>query len=341
VLQLLADTLVDWGLAEDARPLYETLLERDPDDARALGGLVRAHSAVRDHDATIGAVEHALALHGEDDAVVAVCADALAGIHRPTAAAVERMAALFGAHDELHSLGEALARAQDGDPAAVEATLLAFLNRLESHPVGYGSDEGQQRSQLLVRAARTARSNHLADLARELNTLALRLAPGAITLYRDLAFIELEEGHLEVARRYLEVLSFVDLNDRESAMALAELDFRQLGQPTRAADVVRRTFPGTLPPAAIEILAAEAYLLGRPIEAINKFRSIAESPLITADTYRSVARIAYASALDEVARLLYETALLAYPQDAPQRARIEWILNGPLRDVVVTGNADA
>jgi len=182
-----------------------------------------------------------------------------------------------------------------------------------------------------VRAARTARSHGHAELARELNAAALRLEPGAINLYRELAFLELELGNLQEARSYLEVLSFVDINDRDAALALADLDFRQLGQPVLAADIVRRTFTGVTPPDMVEILAAEAWLLGRPDDAINEFIKLSRSPLVSGDTYLTILRIAYAGGFTDVARLVAGKALEGFAADDPHRLRVEYLLTRRLQ----------
>jgi hypothetical protein len=286
-------------------------------------------------------IDRALDTFPDHEELARVCAAALAGMIRPSGRAVELMELLDERRDDLPALGEALARAQSGDPAAVDATLSRLIERLLAHPIAASSEEAQLRGIALVRAARTARTNGLDALARDLTNLALQIEPAAINLYRDLAELEQEQGHTETARRYLEVLSFVDLQDREAAMDLARLDFQQLGQPTRAADVVRRTFTTGMPPDAVEIVAAEACLLGHPMDAIKAFYSIQHSPLITADTYITVARIAYASDLDEIAKPLFQLVVNSLPEDDPRRPRALWILDKRLGGAVPPKGAAA
>ncbi|HTE06151.1 MAG TPA: tetratricopeptide repeat protein, partial [Planctomycetota bacterium] len=333
VQRLLAETLLAWGHPEEARELLVKLVAAGPADAATLADLIRAQAAGRHHDEALAVIDRALADFPEDDGIVGVAAETLAMMPHPTGRAVELMTSLAAAHAGFPALDEALARAQSGDAAAVKATLERLLARLPQQPAPADDAAASQRGLMLVRAAHTARTNALPDLARELNNLALQIEPGAINLYRDLALLEREQGDLDRSRRYLEVLSFVDLYDREAAMDLARLDFLQLGEPLRAAEVVRRTFGTTMPPDAVEIVAAEAFLLGRPVDAIKAFYAVQGSPLVTADTYLTVARIAYAAGIDEIAKPLFDLIARSLPADDPRVARPKWLLERRLLEV--------
>jgi tetratricopeptide (TPR) repeat protein len=182
-----------------------------------------------------------------------------------------------------------------------------------------------EHAHTFVRAARIATRAGLTDLTVPLCEAALLVDPGSLTAIRELASLDLAEGRPDAARRRLEVLSFVDPGDRDPGMTLARLYFQQLGQPARAADIVRRTYSGTKPIEATEILAAEAYLAGQPDEALLLFQAVARSPGITPDTYLTVARIAYASGKDDVARALYDRVLEQLGPNDPRRARAQWL----------------
>ena len=325
-MAILAEALRTWGHADEARGLFERALGIDPALREARIGLVGALSDLRETDELVSRIKGWTADLPEDPELFAACADALAALPRPDAGALALMEWAWRRSDGLLGLGEALARAEASDPAAAGPVLEELLARVDAHPlVGDEDDASVRLSMLLLRAARTARSVQLPKLARKLNEAALRTTPGAVQLYRELAFLELDEGRLEEARSYLEVLSFVDVNDREAAMALANLDFQQLGQPVRAAEIVRRTFTSNPPPEMTEILAAEAWLLGRPTDALNDFYSIGSSPLITPDTYWTVARIAFAAGQDDVARSLFDLFLARSGEDDGRRARAEYL----------------
>jgi hypothetical protein len=180
----------------------------------------------------------------------------------------------------------------------------------------------------------------LTGRARELNALALRQDPGSINRYREMAFLELEDGHLEPARRYLEVLSFINLTDRDAAQALAQLYADQLGRPIDAAEVVRRTFLGQPPPWAVSILAAEDYLLGDPQAAINKFSAVRASPLLSDSVYYSVARIAYASGMTDTARNIIEYVTSNGDREHPFFRRAHWLLRHRLAPPAVKSESE-
>ena len=326
-LLVLADTLQDWGHVDEARQFYEQVLAARPSDAQAQAGLITALVTLHQADDAVAAIEQALTDHASDDSLAEVCGDALASLFKPSAKAVSLMQFLWSRHEDLDQVGEALARVAGNDTEALRIVLQELIDRVGRRAPETEAEHAARHAQALVRAARTARANELPDLGRQLNEMALRTEPGAIALYRELGFLELETGHLEQARSYLEVSSFVDTEDRDAAIELARLDFRQLGQPVRAADVVRRTFSGTIPPDMVEILAAEAWLKGKPQEAIEQFYKVSKSPLISADTYLTVTRIAYAAGLDDVARFTADLVLQNTAADDPRRARMQWLLD--------------
>ncbi len=330
-MRVLADALAEWGHPEEARHLYRGVLDQAPDDVQAQAGMIAVLARLRQNDEVAALVEQALVDHPDDRQLAQVCGDALAGIFRPSPRAVALMQFLWGRHEDLDQVGEALARAAGDDQQLLRETLEHLATSAARRLPDDDSALAATHSQALVRAARTARDHGHAELARELNSAALRLEPGAINLYRELAFLELDLGKLQEARSYLEVLSFVDTSDRDAALALALLDFRQLGHPVRAADIVRRTFTGVTPPDMVEILAAEAWLLGRPEEAITEFTKLSRSPLVSADTYMTILRIAYAGGFDDVARLVGEKVLEGTAEDDPRRARVEFLLQRRLK----------
>ncbi|HEX5012155.1 MAG TPA: tetratricopeptide repeat protein [Planctomycetota bacterium] len=326
-LLVLADALLDWGHAKEARQFYEQVLAGNATDAQAQAGLITALVDLRQPEDAVASIEQALTDHPSDASLAEVCGDALASLFKPTAKAVSLMQYLWSRHEDLDQVGEALARVAGNDTEALRVVLQELADRVSRRPPETDFDRAASHSSALVRAARTARAHELPDLARQLNELVLRTEPGAIALYRELGFLELEIGHPEQARAYLEVSSFVAPEDRDAAIELARLDFRQLGQPVRAADVVRRTFSGTIPPDMVEILAAEAWLLGRPTDAIEQFYKVSKSPLISADTYLTVTRIAYAAGLDDMARFTADLVLQNTAADDPRRARMQWLLD--------------
>ena len=332
VTLLLADALVAGGQPQESMSFYEKVIANRGPDARALAGLVRASSALRLTGALTTLIQQALAVHAEDATLLKVCAEALAGLHRPEPETVEVMQALSDAHPGEYRLDEALARAWIGDAAHVEPVLHRLLARMEGDPVELHTDEANSRLLVLMGAANTARLSGLPGLARELNTIALRLDPGNVLLYRELAFLELAEGHLDTARRYLEVLSFVDRTDKEAPLALAKLLFEQVGQPQKAAEVVRRAFLSSMPPLAVEILAAESYLRGRIDDALASFQSLRSNPAVTVETVLDVGRMAFAARRDTGAAAALDLFLTTAPRDHPSRSRAESMRKSCIHD---------
>jgi Tfp pilus assembly protein PilF len=217
---------------------------------------------------------------------------------------------------------ELLVRLDRNAPDDMALVLESLIQRLDDGTIPIDAPE---LPLVLVRIARMARLTKLPDPARKLLRDALRAEPGSLLVYRELAQLELDQNDLDPARRYLDLLTFVDQFDRDAGLTLAELHFQRLGQPDRAADVVRRTYPGSMPIEAAEILAAEAYLHGHIKEALNQFFNAAHSPLISAGTYLTVARIAYAGGEDDTARQLYDQVLQKLPLDDPRRPRAQWL----------------
>jgi tetratricopeptide (TPR) repeat protein len=321
-LLALADAMAEWSHPAEARDLYRRALLARPDDARAQAGLVRVLATLGEEQAMLDELEPAIAAHPRDADLARACAESLSRVAKPSPRALLVMEQLFGAWPALPELGEALARARSDDPDRQRVPLQTIVARLASGDIPMDTP-GLPHT--LVRAARNAHLSGLADLAESLCDAALLADPGSLTAVRELAFLHLESGRLDTARRYLEVLSFVDTNDKDSGMALARLYFQQLGQPSRAAEVVGRTFTGTKPIDGVEILAAEAYLAGRPDEALGLFQTVARSPGITPDTYLTVARIAYAAGEDATARLLYDRVLEKLGPNDPRRPRAHWL----------------
>jgi tetratricopeptide (TPR) repeat protein len=336
VVLLLAETLAAWGEPMEARRLFRQVLEALPQHREAQIGLIRTLSTLRSNEELLTAVEEALSSHPDDRELVEVVADALAGIARPPPQAAERMRELFVRYPDLYQLGEAIARAELDDPAVAREMLETLVARLETRS---GQAIPETLPLTVVRAERTAYALELPDLAHALGRIALRLNPGSLPVYRDMATLELDRGELEAARRYLKALSFLKPGDRETSLQLAQLDFQQLGHPVRAAEVVRRTYPGTKPIEAIQILSAEAYLHGHPAEALNLFYAVARNPLISGDTYLTVARIAYASGEDLMAKLLYQRSLELLPADDARRGPVDWLLKERLATVEPAASA--
>jgi tetratricopeptide (TPR) repeat protein len=321
-LLVLADAMAEWNHPEEAHDLYRQVLDARPDEVRARSGMIRALAALQDASRMSDAIDEALAAHPDDDVLAQACAQSLARIGNPTDRILQRMESLNERWTGFAELCEALARSRQGQPEEQRVPLQMLVDRLADGSIPLDAPDLEKT---LVRATRLATRAGHADLAVELGEVALLVDPGSLAATRELSTLDLEAGRLDAARRRLEVLSFVDSSDKGPGMTLARLYFQQLGQPSRAADVVRRTFTGTKPIEAVEILAAESYLEGRPDEALGLFQAVARSPGITPDTYLTVARIAYASARDDVARALYDRVLEQLGPTDPRRSRAHWL----------------
>ncbi len=305
----LADALVERGHAREALPYFLSYLDVRPNDAAALRGAIAAYGAIKLVDPAMSRMEYALPLFPFDEELADTCISLLVQLFQPDERALALMESLAEQWPDDPRLPEALARAANGDAERIRELLTAMLAIMEANPVPLDSEEAQIRSALLVRGSQTARLNELIDVAYDVTQRALRLDPGSIIHVRELALLELERGNLDLARRYLEALRFIDTKDREGAMTLAQLYFEEIGEPMRAAEVVDATFLGNMPPEATKILAARTYLQGDGPGAIAEFTAIIGSPLITEYTIMSVARIAYASGQDDAARTLLDQAL--------------------------------
>jgi tetratricopeptide (TPR) repeat protein len=323
VTLLLADALVESGRPAEGMPFYEELLAATPDSRMALGGLVNTTAILQLEERMASATDTAIQIHPGDDELLTMCSDALAGLRSPspeTVTIMERLAAFLPANVRL---SEALARAWSGDPDRVEAYLTQMLDNMGGAEVDAASSETRSRTLLLMSAASTARRTGLPSLARDLIGTALRLQPGNVMLYRELAFLELEDGQLDTARRYLEVLSFVDRTDKDPPLALARLLFEQVGQPHKAAEVIRQAYNYELPTLAVEILGAESYLRGRIDESLSSFHSLRNNPLVTPETTLDLARMAFAAGRDDGAAMTLDIFLTTAAKDHPGRPRAE------------------
>ncbi|GEM_PF-1849283 len=318
---ILARTLLGRGFPKEARELYEQFLERNVDDAEGLAGLIETFAILKNQVGLLNAVERALVAHPDDSGLRALCADSLAAMKSPQAKTLALMEQLVALSPHELALQATLITAQEGDPDQVEPMARQMLQAMEADPVPLGSEEATARTRLLMEAATAARHTGLLELSRELHEAAMHLDPGNIQLYRELAYIELEDGHLALARRYLEVLSFVNRGDKDPPLALARLLFEQVGQPHLAAKVIRSAYATSMPPSAVEIIAAETFLRGKTSEALALFHSLRSNPLVTPDTILNIGRMAFASEHDDVAKIMFDLFLTTAAKEHPARPR--------------------
>ncbi len=323
----LADALREWGHAAESIEYYESFLAHSPHDPRALKGIIAA-LGTEDHQRRIEIyVRQALQVRPDPD-VIDVAAMALfsqAGLLDSTLLLIEELHALVPDQLELIEL-MGRAYADKGRVEDVETVLSELVRIVDGSSQLTQNEAGRRVASVLVHAAGVARQQGLNTLARDLNERVLRIDPGAIPRYKEIAYLELEEGRLDIARRYFEVLTFINLSDKEAAKTLAQLYANRLGRPIEAANVVRRSFPGSPPPWAVAILAAESYLLGDPNEAFQAFARVSSSPLIGDDEYYTLGRIAYASGMLDTAYKLFNTITFSGDRDHPDRLRAHWIL---------------
>jgi tetratricopeptide (TPR) repeat protein len=320
---LLARTLVARGYPAAARTFYDGFLERNPDDLEALSGLIENLSILRIQRDMADTIQQALVAHPDNSDLKALCAGSLAGLIALQPKSISLMEQLAADAPHEYRLQSTLARAHSGDAELVEPIVRRMLDAMLTDPVALGSAEATARTRVLLDCATTSRKSGLLDLSRELHLLGMRLDPGNILLYRELAFLELDQGNLDLARRYLEVLSFVHKSDKDPPLALAQLLFEQIGQPHLAAEVIRATYSAFMPPSAVEILAAETFLRGRTEEALKLFNALRSNPNVTADTILNVGRMAFAARHDKVAKLMFDTFLTTAERDHPARKRTE------------------
>ncbi|GJM20160.1 MAG: hypothetical protein DHS20C15_00750 [Planctomycetota bacterium] len=326
VRRLLADALRERGLYDSADEIYVELLAKDPADKQALSGRLDLLSRTR-HQAEVGRlVRTILEEHPLDDALRGECLDALAHLTQLVGDTLELADELAAAHPEHLPLQATVARAASDDPERLAALLDGLLEQLEANPISPVDPRARERSLVLRQAAIIAQRagfNEAFDRTRRLYEHALLLQPGAIEHFRELAYLDLEQGNLISARRFLEVLTFVEPSEKKAVLSLARLLFEQIGQPHQAAAFVQGAYQNNMPPEAVEVLAADAYLSGRGEDALTYFQRVAKSPLLTEDTYLTVGRIAYAAGLDESAAKVFDLFLLRAPDDHPARARVE------------------
>ena len=318
---LLARTLLSRSYPKEARKLYEEFLERNVDDAEGLAGLIETFAILKSQPALLKAVDTALKAHPDDSGLRSLCADALAAVKSPQAKALELIEQLVALNPLEFGLQATLIKAHEGDAERVEPMARQMLQAMEADPVPLASEEATARTRLLMDAAAAARHTGLEELSRELHDFAMHLDPGNIQLYRELAYIELEAGHLALARRYLEVLSFVNRGDKDPPLALAQLLFEQVGQPHLAAKVIRAAYATSMPPSAVEIIAAETFLRGETGEALALFHSLRSNPLVTPDTILNIGRMAFAAERDDVAKIMLDLFLTTAAKDHPARPR--------------------
>lgn len=323
---VLGDALQARGKNKEALDVYLGYLAAHPNDLRANLGSMRALAALRRQPEAAELSRKIVEARPEDHALGRECIEVLAPIRRAEPEVVAALELLHTLWPDEFLLHEALARAYRDDPERMRAVLEDLVVRVQSQPVDVGTDAAAERTALLMSSAREARKAGMDDLSRTLNELSLRLEPGAIIQFRELAFLELEQGNLDKARRYFEVITFVDQNDKESALALARLLFEKAGQPHVASEVIQRAYQHNMPPQAVEILAAEQFLRGDPEGALASFMKVRASPLVTADTFLSVGRMVYAAELDDpTAVAMFDQFLLMAPEDHPARARSEYL----------------
>jgi tetratricopeptide (TPR) repeat protein len=332
-LRVLGDALASWKLPDQAATVYSRVLEAAPDDLPAQRGMIAVLAELKQGELVVPAIRKARAQHADDRELATTCAEALLAMPVVPPLGQEQAREIEAAFPEQFASTEVLVRLERGHPEELQAVLDGLLARLEAGTIPV---DAPGLPMALVRIARAARLGDQPAQARALLRHALGADPGSLSVYRELAQLELDQNNLDTARRYLDLLTFVDQYDRDAGLTLAQLHFQRLGQPDKAADVVRRTYPGSMPIEAAEILAAEAYLHGHIKEALNQFFNAARSPLISADTYLTVARIAYAGGVDDVARQLYDQVLQKLPPDDPRRPRAQW-----LREERLAAPADA
>jgi len=320
---VLADALAESGRPAESLPLYEQLLLGRPADREVLSGLLHACELLRLEQRSASVAQLAMAQHPGDIELLTCASDALCAIRSPDPDMLDIMQRLADLLPGEERLLEALAQSWAGEPEQVEHYLDALLVAIELQPVSLRGPETRSRMLVLMGASKTARRTGLADRARQLTELALQLQPGNVLLYRELAYLELEEGNLDIARRYLEVLSFVDRSDKGPPLALARLLFEQVGQPHLAAEIIRRAYHYSMPPLAIEILGAEAYLRGDMDDALASFQSLRNNPLVTSDTILDLGRMAFAAGLDEPAAAALDLFLATAAREHPGRPRAQ------------------
>jgi len=326
---ILAEALLEREFLEEALPHFRTYLKGQPEDPRAISGIIQGMAALDKTTGTVEWVSKALESHPHDESLAHDSIDSLSLLSKLNEEAIQQLQRLGAENpDNVHAY-EPLALYYVENELADHLIFLldVFSEQLQESQAPLWSEQAKSEASAARALARIARESGLNDKARDLNSLALRLEPGSIELFRDLAALELAEGNLRTARRYLEAVSIIQPNDRESPLALARLLFEQVGQPHVAADVIRQSYGLQLmPPAAVEILAAELYLRNKPEEALKIFHKIRHHPQVTSDTLLTVGRIAFASGLDEEARAIFNQFLQTADSQDSARERVKSLL---------------
>jgi len=318
---LLARTLIDRGYPAEARRIYDSFLKRHPNDSEALAGLIENLSILHSQRDMARVIQRVLTTHPNNDELTSLSASALAALPAPLPKSVMLMEQLANKAPHEFRLQATIAQRNTGNPDQVEQILRGMLGAMQENPVPVGSAEAMARMRVLLECSTTASKSGLPDLSREMTLFGLRLDPGNVQLYRKLAFLELEQGNLGLARGYLEILSFLNPSDKDPPLALARLLSEQIGQPHLAAEVIRSTYSTSMPPSAVEVLAAETCLRGRTAEALALFHSLRSNPNVTTDTVLNIGRMAFASQHDDIAKVMFDLFLTTADRDHPGRDR--------------------
>jgi len=164
--------------------VYERILERRPDDARALASLVRLHEAAQDHPRTADALERLLVLRSGIDTV-----------------------------ESAHRLAE-IAETHLGDPERAEGALLRALE---------AANESDTRARLKMFYEKHGRFDRLAEmLAQELDAVSEPAARGAL-LKRVASIYETKLGDAGRAATYFEQAAQLTPDDRTVLLPLCDL----------------------------------------------------------------------------------------------------------------------
>ncbi len=346
VLLVLAESLRHRRYVEESLPHYEAFLERNPTDIEAWSGIIQAYAFLGRPRSTVESVKTALELHPQDDELAQVCTAALSRIPTLDNEGQRILELLTSEYPQNLAPYEPLAQIYltAGSLDRLEPLIDALVQQLQGSTPELWSEEAAVEATVCRRLGRLARSAGLRTYARQLNKLALQIEPGSVGQFQELASLEIEDGNLDIARSYLEVLSIVRPYDREGPLTLARLLFEQIGQPHIAADIIRRTYGRQImPPAAVEVLAAESYLRGDSETALHLFRKISHHPAVTPDTFLTVGRIAFASGLDDEARGIFTQYQKFVGLDHPTAGRVSSLLAlcGPAPKAAGTGKGAA
>jgi putative thioredoxin len=125
-----AEEMLEQGAAADAAQVYAAVLEENPEEAKAIGGLARAYLALGDIPRARAALDAAPPKKAGDAAIAAAraaidLAEAAAGVSGETRALEARLAANPDDHEARFELATALMAARDNE-GAIEALLELF-----------------------------------------------------------------------------------------------------------------------------------------------------------------------------------------------------------------------